>query len=165
MKLPAWITTAVAAVSAAFLPACDGINLRELRPGASTAAEVRARMGAPTAEHRNDDGSVTWEYSRQPNGIECHMLTIGADQVLQKIEQALSEASLAAVRAGQSRDDVRRRLGKPAQINVFSNSAEEVWDWRVAGTTPLEEAHFHVHFDTGSGVVKRTSRRVEMRGG
>jgi hypothetical protein len=146
------------------LPACDMVNLQELKPGVSTAAEVRARMGLPAAEHRNGDGSITYEYNRQPNGTDCFMITIGTDQVVRSIEQVLTEANMAKVVAGMDRDEVRRLLGKAGSIANYRNSNEEVWDWRVAGTIPTEEAHFHVHFDAGSGLVKRTSRRVEVKG-
>ncbi len=164
MRTPTWLAAAAATLGAAVLPACDALNLQELKPGVSTAAEVRVRMGLPLAEHRNPDGSVTYEYNRQPNGTECFMMTIGTDQVLQKIEQVLTEANLARVTAGMDRDEVRRLLGKAGSATPYRNSNEEVWDWRVTGTTPNEEAHFHVHFDQGSGLVKRTSRRVEVRG-
>jgi hypothetical protein len=164
MKLAAWISAVIAALCSAVLPACDRFNLDDFKPGITTAAEIRARMGAPTAEHVNPDGSVTWEYSRQPNGSECHMLTIGPDHVLAKIEQALTEANLARVREGMTRDAVRRLLGKPGSVITYDRLAEEVWDWRVAGTIPTEEAHFHAHFDTGTGLLKKTSRRVEVRG-
>lgn len=164
MPLSARFAAAIAAVAAVVLPACDGVNLHELKPGISTAAEVRARMGEPSAVHPNPDGSVTWEYSRQPNGIECHMLSFGPDQVLTRIEQALSEANLARVREGMDKEEIRRLLGRPGWTTVYANLGEEVWDWRVAGTIPTEEAHFHVHFDLAGERVKRTSRRVESRG-
>lgn len=159
-----WLSAALAALGAALLPACDPIALKGLKPGVSTAADVRTRLGAPSAEYRNADGSLTWEYNRQPNGIECHMITLGPDQAVTRIEQVLNEASFARVQAGMGKDEIRRLLGQPGQINVYSRLAEEVWDWRVAGTIPAEEAHFHVHFDAGSGLVKKTSRRVEPKG-
>lgn len=163
MSLPRWFAVTVAAISAAVLPACDNDNLKSIRPGVSTSAEVQARMGPPSAEYRNGDGTVTWEYNRQPNGIECHMITFGPDRVVTKVEQVLTEANFAKVREGMDRDEVRRLLGRPGAVNTFERLNEEVWDWRVAGTIPTEEAHFHVHFDTGSGLVKKTSRRVEIR--
>lgn len=163
MTLPRWLAAAAAAVTAAILPACDADNLKSIRPGITTSAEVQARMGPPSAEYRNEDGSITWEYNRQPNGIECHMITLGPDRVVARIEQVLTEANLARVREGMDREQVRRLLGRPGSVNTFERLNEEVWDWRVAGTIPTEEAHFHVHFDTGSGLVKKTSRRVETR--
>lgn len=164
MTLPRWLAAGVAAVVAAVLPACDDINLQKLEPGVFTVADIRARMGEPTAEYRNDDGSYVWEYNRQPAGIECHMLSIGADGVLQKIEQVLAEATYARVREGMSKEDILRLLGRPGSRTVFARMDEEVWDWRVGSSFPNEEAHFHVHFDTGSGRVKKTSRRVEHKG-
>lgn len=161
MKLPGWITNATAAVAAALLPACDGLTLQELKPGVSTAAEVRSRMGNPAMEFRNDDGTVTWEYNRQPNGVECHMLTFDANQVLLKIEQVLTAENQAKVRPGMSKEEIRRLLGKPGKVEVFNNLQEEIWDWRVAGVMATEEAHFHVHFNLGDGLVKTTSRRIQ----
>jgi len=163
MKKPAWLGVAIAAVAGA-LPGCDYLNVKELKPGVSTAVEVRARMGQPTAEYTNPDGSVTWEFNRQPNGIECYMATIGSDQILRKIEQVLTEANLAKITAGMDRADVQRLIGRPGSVVTYANSNEEVWDWRVAGTIPTEEAHFHAHFDPAGGLVTRTSRRIEPKG-
>lgn len=159
-----WIAAAATALAAALLPACDGFNLQELKPGVSTAAEVRARMGSPAAEYANEDGSVTYEYNRQPQGTDCYMITIGRDQIVQRIEQVLTEANFARVQPGMSRDEVRRLLGAAGSVTPFPGANEEVWDWRVAGTLPTEEAHFHVHFDAASGRVTKTTRRVEARG-
>ena len=163
MRTPTWIVAATAAVSAAVLPACDVVNLQELKVGVSTAAEVRVRMGLPNAEHANTDGTVTYEYNRQPNGTECFMITIGTDQIVQRIEQVLTERNMAKVVPGMDKEEVQRLLGKPGSIAAYRNKNEEVWDWRVAGTIPTEEAHFHVHFDPNSGLVTGTSRRVEVR--
>jgi hypothetical protein len=163
MKTPQWLNVAVTTLAAAMLPACDFINLQELKPGISTATEVRSRMGNPAEEYRNADGTVTWEFNRQPNGIDCYMITIGPDQIMQKIEQVLTEANLAKVVAGMDRAEVRRLLGGPGSKTTYQNSGEEVWDWRIAGMMPTEEAHFHVHFDPATGLVKRTTRRVEPK--
>ncbi|HZX33025.1 MAG TPA: outer membrane protein assembly factor BamE [Rhodocyclaceae bacterium] len=163
MTIPRWLAATAAAVAAAVLPACDADNLKSIRPGVTTGAEVEARMGPPGAEYGNEDGSVTWEYSRQPNGIECYMITLGPDRIVARVEQVLTEANLARVGEGMDREQVRRLLGRPGSVNIYERLNEEVWDWRVAGTIPTEEAHFHVHFDTGSGLVKKTSRRVETR--
>ena len=64
---------------------CDGAHLEQLKPGISTAQEIRERMGPPGAEWPNPDGTVTWEYSRQPEGTQCWMLTLNQGGVLQKI--------------------------------------------------------------------------------
>lgn len=164
MKLPVWLTAAASAVGAALLPACDGIHLKEIQPGISRAEDVLARLGEPGARHLNPDGSVTWEYDRQPNGVHCYMITLGPDQVVQKVEQVLTEAHQARIQPGMDRDDVRRRLGRPGSIARFDNLGEEIWEWRVEGMPPMDETYFMVHFDLSDGLVKRTSRRVAPRG-
>lgn len=164
MTLPNWLRTALAALAAALLPACDAINLPEIQPGATTQIEVRSRMGEPSFVHWNDDGTATWEYNRQPNGIHCYMISFGSDLVVAKVEQVLTEANFARIRPGLSKDEVRRLLGAPATKAVFDNLGEEIWEWRVAGMMPTELTYFMVHFDLGHGGVKRTSQRVEPRG-
>lgn len=159
MKLFPWIASLLLATGG-----CDALNLQEIRPGVTTAAEVRDRMGEPAAEFDNPDGSVTYEYSRQPNGVECHMITIGPDRIVSRVEQVLKEATYARIQNGLSRDEVRRLMGKPGYIQTFEMKQEEVWDWRIKGDIPTDEWHFHVHFDTDSGRVVGTSRRLEMRG-
>lgn len=164
MKITAWLASALAALGAALLPACDAVNLPEIKPGLTTAAEVRARMGNPGFEFSNDDGSVTWEYSRQPNGTNCYMITIGRDQIVEKMEQVLTEANFARLRDGMSRQEVRRRLGAPASQTVFDNLGEDIWEWRVAGMPVMDETYFMVHFDLAGGGLKKTSRRVVAKG-
>jgi hypothetical protein len=164
MKLSHWVKAIFAAIAAIGLPACDAISIQELKPGISTVADVRARLGVPTQEYRNPDGTTTLEFSRQPSGVDCYMVTIGPDQILQKIEQVLTEANLAKVAVGMDREEVRRLLGMPGAKTTYPNSNEEVWDWLVAGTINTERAHFHAHFDLTSGLVVRTSRLVEPGG-
>ena len=163
MKFPAWISAAASAVIAV-LPGCDYVNLQELKPGITTQAEVRARMGDPGFVHWNDDGTATWEYARQPNGTSCYMISFGSNQVISKIEQVLNEANFGKVRVDMSKDDIRRLFGAPARKQLFDNLGEEIWEWRIEGVPPMEETYFMVHFDTTDGGVKKTSKRVEPKG-
>ncbi len=164
MKISAWISGALAALGAALLPACDVVNLPEIKPGITTAAEVRSRLGNPAYEFGNDDGSATWEYNRQPNGTTCYMITIGNDQIVRTLEQVLTAANLGKIRASMSRDDVRRLIGGPGSRVVFDNLGEDVWELRIAGANPLEETYFMVHFDLQTDGVKKTSQRVATKG-
>lgn len=164
MKFPTWLNAAASALVAAVLPACDGINLQEIKPGITTQAEVRNRMGEPSFIHWNDNGTATWEYARQPNGITCHMISFGTDQVVTRIEQVLNESTYAKITPGLSKDDVRRLLGAPGKKTVFKNLNEDVWEWRIEGMPPTEETYFLVHFDLGHGAVKKTSKLIQPRG-
>ena len=159
-----WIPAALAAITAAILPACDLVVLPEIKPGVITGGEVRAKMGNPGFEFANDDGTVTWEYTRQPAGVHCYMITLGPDQVVRKLEQVLNESNYAKAREGMTRDQIRRLLGKPANSTVFDNLREEVWEWHIEGMPHNELTYFNVHFDTGSGLVKKAGKRVEVRG-
>jgi hypothetical protein len=75
----------------------------------------------------------------------------------------LNEASYGLLRPGMSKDDVRRRYGQPARKQVFANLREEIWEWRIEGEMPLDETYFMVHFDTGHGAVKKSSKRIEPK--
>ena len=142
---------------------CDSLHLAKLKPGRSTAQEIRERLGPPAAEWPHGDGSVTWEYPRGPEGTRCWMLTLGDRGVLQKIEQALTEENFARIEPGWNAEQVRRLLGKPASEVKFPLKPELVWDWRIDPATPGNRAYFHVHFSI-DGYVTGTSRREESPG-
>ena len=147
------------------LPACDYFALKELEPGVSTAMDVRDRLGKPGMEWRNDDGSVTWEYSRQPEGTQCYMVTLGPDDVLRSIEQVLNESGFARIERGMTGNDVRRILGRPASQQYLELARETVWNWHIEPPPPSRDpTFFTVHFNVDGRVV-RTSRNTEYRGG
>lgn len=165
MKLPTWIHAAAGALAAALLPACDGFNLQEIRPGITTQAEVRARLGEPSFIHRNDDGGATWEYNRQPAGSRCYMIGFGRDGIVSRVEQALNAANYARITPGLNPDQVRRILGAPGSKAVFANLGEEIWEWRIAGVPPIDETYLMVHFNLDDGTVRKTSQRIQQKGG
>lgn len=162
MKLPAWISATASAIIAV-MPGCDYVNMQEMKPGITTQAEVRARMGEPGFVHWNDDGTATWEYARQPSGTNCYMISFGSNQVITKIEQVLNDANYGKVHPGMSKDDIRRLFGAPGAKQVFNNLREEIWEWRIEGMPPMDETYFMVHFDTDNGGVKKTSQRVQPK--
>lgn len=150
-----------ALIAALGLPACDGYVQSQLKPGVSTAAEVRRLMGEPGTIWRNADGSRTWEYTRQPEGSECFMLTLGPDEVLKSMEQVITPENLARVTRGMSQDEIRRLLGKPRSVQTFALKREEVWDWKI-GREVTTDQFFNVHFDL-DGRVLTTSRSQDTR--
>ncbi|MDD5295298.1 MAG: outer membrane protein assembly factor BamE [Rhodocyclaceae bacterium] len=144
------------------LYACDSSVLQQLRPGISTEAEIRALMGEPGMEWKNGDGGRTWEYSRQPEGMMCYMLTLDPNGILRGIEQVLTPENLARVRPGMSKEEIRRLLGKPRSVQVFPLKPEEVWDWKVGQEMGTDQL-FNVHFDV-NGQVTGTSRSQKILG-
>lgn len=152
----------VGTVAVAGLAACDAVTLNELKPGVSTGYEVRDKLGKPGIEWRNDDGSVTWEYTRQPEGTECFMATVGPDNVLKSLENVLTPQNFARVQPGWTKDQVRRLLGKPRSVQSFALKKEEVWDWRLPPEFSAD-VFFNIHFGE-NGQVTTTSRSVQPRG-
>ncbi len=135
------------------LPGCDQAALQELRPGVSTAQEVRQRMGPPNHEWQNEDGSVTWEFSRQPQGTVCYMATIGPDQVLRGIDQVLNESTFERLKPGMTSPEVLRRLGRPAKREFFELKQQHVWSWLIDNKLPAVQVYFTVTFNADGRVV------------
>ena len=144
---------------AALLPACDGVNLGKLKPGITTAQQVREIMGAPTMQWADDDGTQTWGYPRTPEGIVNYMIVIDANQILREVRQVLCDENFARVSAGMTRDEVRRLLGQPAHEQFFALSKETVWDWKTTAVANTP-AYFNVHFGTDGRVVRTSTHFV-----
>jgi outer membrane protein assembly factor BamE (lipoprotein component of BamABCDE complex) len=146
----------LANLAAGLRPALDFINLPRLKPGLTTAQELRRIMGAPTTTWSDDDGTQTWEYPRTPEGTANYMIVIDADGLLREVRQVLSDEYFARVSVGMSRADVRRLLGQPAhEQSSYARGGETVWDWKTTAVANTP-AFFNVHFDE-HGHVRRTS--------
>src|SRR5438034_8130965 len=94
------------------------------------AQQVQAKLGAPETVRKNADGSEVWEYPEGPFGRQTYMVTVGADRTVREVHQVLNDEYFSRVRAGMSRDEVRRLLGRPRDTVVSDSSDEEVWSWR-----------------------------------
>ena len=139
---------------AACLAGCA--NLTAVASG-MPAQQVQAKLGAPETIRKNADGSEVWEYPGGPLGRQTYMVTLGSDRAVQAVHQVLNDEYFSRVRAGMSRDEVRRLLGKPGEIMVFGARDEEVWSWRYQQQNPM---FFNVLFDRTAGTV-RTTQRIE----
>lgn len=141
--------------------ACNGrlpadLALEKLSKGVSTEADVRAALGEPEAVWQGEKGARTLEYPQGPEGGRTWMVDIDADGTLRDYTQVLSEQNFATVMPGMSRDEVRRKLGRPRSAVRFDLKNEEVWDWLYLDG-PSSELLFNAHFDIGSGKLVRTS--------
>lgn len=120
---------AVALIAAALLAACDEQRAARLEEGVSTEADVRREFGEPVDVYAHPDGSRTLDYPRQPEGRTNYFITIGADGKMSAMRQLLNPAGFAKVQAGQSREEVRGLLGRPAKVTPYALKKQEVWDW------------------------------------
>jgi len=141
---------------AACLAGCA--NLTAVSSG-MPAQQVQAKLGAPETIRKNADGSEVWEYPGGPLGRQTYMVTLGSDRAVQEVHQVLNDEYFSRVRAGMSRDEVRRLLGKPGEIMVFGARDEEVWSWRYQQQNPM---FFNVLFDRTAGTVRAVQRIEEI---
>lgn len=122
------------------LAGCAGFSGRGLVPGQSTVQEVDALMG-PAAEVRTLPGGDTAHYySREPYGREIYMARIGRDGKLVALEQRLTEANVAKLRIGTTRDEeVRELIGPPYRVDEFPRLQRQVWTYKMySGTFPKD---------------------------
>lgn len=164
MRLPRLFTALLAALGSLFLPACDIVNLPEIKPGITAQSEVRSRMGEPGFVHHDPDGSITWEYTRQPSGKTCYMIRFDSQGIVSDMAQVLTPPYFARAVPGMRQDEIRRLLGQPARQQVFENLNETVWEWRIEGENPLDDSYFNVYFNLDDGRVKKSGTRIEPKG-
>lgn len=145
------------------LHGCDYLALQDLKPGVSTGYEVRDKLGQPSYEWRNTDGSLTWEFARTPQGKANYMVTVGPDNIMREIVQVVTEENFAKVQNGMSRDDIRRLLGKPASVMPMRLKRQEAWEWPYVNPHNAD-MRFDVFFDQATGTVVGVDRREEHRG-
>ncbi|HJV81410.1 MAG TPA: hypothetical protein VJ651_11300 [Noviherbaspirillum sp.] len=129
----------------------------KLERGVSTEGDVRNVMGQPEIVREEESGERTLEYPKGPEGVRTWFFTIGTDGKLRDYKQVLIEENFARVKAGLSKDEVRRMLGKPRSVVQFKLKNEEVWDWRYLDRSMQTPRFFNVHFDMTSGKVTGTS--------
>lgn len=144
-----------------FLAGCaaDG---RNLRPGVSDAAAVRADMGAPAEVVRLPDGGEAWFYPRGRVGRQTYRAELGADGRLRGVEQVLDDRHFERIVAGKSTgEEVRRLLGSPAQ--QYRGNNETVWEYHYVWT-PDWPWRLHIGVG-GDGVVTGLARLSELDGG
>ena len=154
----AWFGIAAAGVAAAaalLLAGCDRRRIETLEEGVATEADVRKQFGVPAAIYREADGSTTLEYTRQPEGRQNYMITIGTDGRMSSLRQVLKAADFARVLPGLDQLQVRRLLGQPAARQAFARKQQEVWDWRYVEAN--ENRIFSVTFDAAGRVVGAAS--------
>jgi hypothetical protein len=141
------------------LAGCTHFGVSGFAPGSTTEAELRAKLGTPGMIWAEPDGSRLLEFSGQPSGTFCYMITVGPDGKLREIRHAFDEDNLRRVVAGLTQDETRRLLGGPEEKVRFSlKPDEEVWSWRIEDTTE-KTVHFNAYFGA-DGRLLRSDRSV-----
>lgn len=133
----------------------EEFGLDKLQKGISTEAQVREVMGKPDTIWETDAGARTLEYPKGPEGIRTWMFDISPSGIMTDYKQVLTDDNLNTIKPGMTRDEVRRKFGRPRSVMQFPRKNEEVWDWKYRYVH--EDQLFNVHFDMTSGLVTRTS--------
>lgn len=150
------------------LGACDPTAISELEEGLSTEADVVERFGRPERVWAEPDGSRTFEYNRQPEGVRNYMITIGPDGVMSALRQVLTPQNFALVQPGMDEQQIRRMFGKPARQVFYELRQEWVWTWKFLDP-PSDRKAFYVVFDPQRRVLRTETGPdpdgPDMRGG
>lgn len=102
-----------------------------LAPGAS-ADEIRQLLGEPSGRYPLDSGAQRLEYARGPYGKQTWMLDVDASGRLLAATQVLDEKRFGTIRAGMTRDEVLRLIGRPSSIGYVGWQKQTVWSYRYA---------------------------------
>ncbi len=133
------------------LGGCASYSGSSLQTGAAGHAETRAAMGEPAAVHAAPPGAAyteSWEYPRGPLGRHTFMARFDRQGKLVAIDQVLTVETVARIRMGQdTRDDVRRLLGRPGMV-FPGRSGGEAWDYAAyPGKSDMRKIRLSVTFD------------------
>jgi hypothetical protein len=147
------------------LTACAAYSGNNLKPGQAKLEDVLRTMGQPEMRWRNTDGSQQLAYPRGPLGVQTYMVHIGADGVMQNIENVLNAKNFSTIQAGMTKQQVLKTLGPPAPYSTryFKARDELAWEWRYCDAWNAT-ARFNVLFDASKELVRSTFSRTESCG-
>jgi hypothetical protein len=126
-----------------------------IQPG-TPEAEVRARLGAPTAVYPLDgQGAGTrLEYAKGHYGQRTFMVDLDEHGLARHAWQALTDAHFAQIRPGvDTAASIRRDFGTPARIVTYRLSGLTAWEYPYRQAESWD-AVMSVYFDA-AGVVQR----------
>jgi hypothetical protein len=138
------------------LAGCAEFNAAHLSPGMS-AAQVRAKAGAPSEERTLPDGSKTWYYAFGFSGFTTYRVRFDANDRVIEDQQVLTEKNFLEhlIPNRTTREDVLRDFGRPGEVSRFANLNEVVWTYRWRDVTM--EMLADLEFDAGTGALRSYS--------
>ncbi|MBI4984734.1 MAG: outer membrane protein assembly factor BamE [Rhodocyclales bacterium] len=147
------------ALSMLLLVACSGGNLR---PGASTLADVQQAWGEPALRWQDADGTTRLAYPRAPEGTQTFVARVDTSGTLLSIENVLDMDHFGAIQPGMDKEQVLRLLGPPHPQGTihFESRNELAWEWRYCDVWN-STARFVVLFNAAQGTVLSTLNLAE----
>ena len=123
-------STFAAALATVVASGCAFFNPAATVPVGSSVGDATRALGKPTSEYTLPSGGKRLEYARGPAGKHTWMLDFDASGSLRSTSQVLTEANFNALRAGMSRDEVLRTIGRPSETSVLPRQRQTVWSYR-----------------------------------
>lgn len=117
------------AAAAAVLAGCAGYSPGDLAPG-TPVSDVMARMGQPTNQYPQPDGSRRLEYARGPYGKHTYMIDVNPQGQVTGWQQVLTEKNFEALPVGMPESELLYRLGRPSDAMSIPRRGERVWSYR-----------------------------------
>jgi hypothetical protein len=127
-----------------------------------TEAELSARMGPPSGEYRNSDGSRTLAYSTGRLGTQTYMAEVTPAGQVVAVRGARNDDTFQRIVPGMHRDEVLRMIGPPGDAMKFPRRNEDSWEYHYLDAWGYR-AFFYVNFDANGIVVSKTTRRIDGR--
>jgi len=123
------IVRACIAAATLALAGCSSYSPMSLPVGTS-AADIHAHMGPPTASYARDDAGRRLEYAKGPFGPHTFMVDLDKNDRLVRSQQVLTRAHFADVRAGMTRDELLYHIGHPAETEPLRRQKHDLWSYR-----------------------------------
>ena len=114
---------------ALLLSACAGYAPRTLHAG-NTEADTVHELGPPTGRYALPGGGQRLEFARGPFGKHTYMVDLDAQGRVTGWRQVLTEENFNQVHAGETREDLLRTLGRPAETRPGGWQGGQVWSYR-----------------------------------
>lgn len=93
-------------------------------------AQVRSRLGPPTAERKLVADATAWYYATGPSSFYTWRVLFDRAGTVTEYAQVLTAANFAKFAQGASRDALLDLVGPPMQRMSFARSATEAWTYR-----------------------------------
>lgn len=139
---------------------CAGYGPRALHAGGSQADAVR-ELGSPSGRYAVPGGGQRLEFARGPFGRHTYMVDLDAQGRITGWQQVLGEDNFNRVRAGETRDELLRSLGRPSEIRGGDWQGGQVWSYRYETVMGLCQ-WFQVSLDDG-GIVTSSAYGIDPR--
>jgi outer membrane protein assembly factor BamE (lipoprotein component of BamABCDE complex) len=120
------VSRVLVALCSALLVGCATDVHRAVSPGMAS-AEVGSRVGKPSTVGKLADGSMYWDYSRQPYYTD--RVSFGPDDRVREVRNLLTEQNYENLRPGMTLDQVVATVGPSYIRNMYANGTT-VWTYR-----------------------------------